>query len=223
MKASTFNRAELDAAMRLTPEEKTAMHAALTAAVIKVYSAELEPVPEVESVVSDLIEAFEAGRARQIREQLSLAMLQIATACVGPPPNLRPIVDGIFNEYEDGYSQAGALLLSAEQQTVVGILSAVEGLAGKAAAAGVLRLMGAHRVSEQARAGPAAKKRLSAPVKAFVRALWDATPRRDRAYKLFGPAALLALADRQDLGPTPTERGVFDWITEYKKELANKG
>lgn len=232
---------------RLTAAEKNAMREALSRAVLKIYSAELEPVPEVEEVVAQMVDAFEAGRARHLSTQLSNAMLQIATACLGPPPDLGQKVDEIFSSFESGHSQAGALLLSSEDHLLHSILKGIESVAGRDVAAQVLRLMAAHRVQEQARSGPQAKKAKTEPVKAFVEELWDRTPAEKRVMKVFWCDALNALVAeskrraaagvlpawdiRMSANPNeptkadpnkPTERTIGEWITAHKERQSTK-
>ena len=243
MSKATFNRAELDAALRLRPHEKEAMRNALRQSVLRIYTAEFEPVPEVEAVVDELVSAFEVGRGRQIREKLSTVMLQIATACIGPPPELKSVVDGIFRTYEDGYTQAGALLVSAEKQAVQLVLKAVEHVVGsKEAAAGTLRLMGAYRMAQQSREALAASEALREPVREFVKALWDrTTDRKERLMKNFQETAIAAVleedrrrrANREkpdwpvrdragEKEAKPSPRTIAEWIKHYKAEKSGE-
>lgn len=97
-------------AFALTPDERAAIRRRLDSAMISVFSAEHETLPELEAVFDQLVAAFDAGRARRIRERLQTAMVRAVVADVGVPEAARDIVGKLMRQIRQARDEAGRLI-----------------------------------------------------------------------------------------------------------------
>lgn len=96
----------IESQLQLTDRDRAALRRGLQGAIVSALRADHEAMPETEAVIAQLVRAFEAGRARQVADQIQTALIQIAVADIGGPVGLFTVVDAAVMQHEEARHEA---------------------------------------------------------------------------------------------------------------------